>query len=73
MEYVGKRVHTAMIAGDWNLVRLLLHPYLHWTDLEGTTTRGREQVLAMLKQATRIPPEARSIELRDGQIYRWRA
>lgn len=62
-----------MIVGDWNLVRLLLHPYLHWTDLEGTTTRGREQVLAMLKQATRIPAAARSIELRDGQIYRWHA
>lgn len=73
VEEVGQRAHAAMVAGDWNLVRLLLHPYLQWTDLEGTTIRGREQVLAMLKQTTRMPAEARSIELRDGQIYRWRA
>jgi hypothetical protein len=61
-----------MLAGDWNLVRLLLHPYLHWTDLDGFTTRGRDQVLDMLQRAVRAPAEARSVELRDGQIYRWR-
>jgi hypothetical protein len=69
----GQRAHAAMLAGDWNLVRLLLHPYLYWTDLDGATIRGRDQVLATLKQSVRPPAEARSIELRDGQIYRWRA
>jgi hypothetical protein len=29
--------------------------------------------MAMLKQATEVPAAPASIELRDGQIYRWRA
>jgi hypothetical protein len=50
-----------------------LHPYLHWADGNGRTIRGRSKVLAMLAQAAHAPAWARSIELRDGQIYRWRA
>jgi hypothetical protein len=70
---IGERAHAAIIAGDWNALRPLLHPYLHWTDSTGRITRGRSKVLAMLEQAAQTPGLARSIELRDGQIYRWRA
>ena len=51
----------------------MLHPYLHWTDDGGVTRRGRNVVLAMLKQAAAPPAEPASVELRDGQIYRWRS
>jgi hypothetical protein len=54
-------------------LRPLLHPYLRWTDSNSRTFGGRRKVLAMLQQADQAPGEARSIELRDGQIYRWRA
>jgi uncharacterized protein DUF4440 len=73
VEEIGARVHAALVAGDWDTVRALLHPYLHWTDAHGSTLRGRTKVMAMLEQATEAPARATSIELRDGQIYRWRA
>jgi len=73
VEDVGQRAHAAIVAGDWSTVRLLLHPYLHWTDSTGGTIRGRAKVLAMLEHAAQAPAQARSIELRDGQIYRWLA
>jgi hypothetical protein len=73
MEDIGHRAHAAIVAGDWSAVRLLLHPYLVWTDTNGGTIRGRKQVLAMLEHAAQAPPPARAIELRDGQIYRWTA
>jgi hypothetical protein len=70
---VGRRAHAAIVAGDWAALRPLLHPYLQWTDGDGRTVRGRSKVLAMLERAGRVRAPARSIELRDGQIYRWRA
>jgi len=70
---IGQRAHAAIVAGDRNAVRPLLHPYLHWTDSDGRIFRGRSKVLAMLEQAVQAPAEAQFIELRDGQIYRWRA
>ena len=73
MDDLGKRAHAAIVKGDWKAVKSLLHPYLHWTDSDGATFRGRSKVLAMLEQAAHVPAEAQSIELRDGQIYRWRA
>lgn len=55
---------------DWDGVKLLLHPYLHWTSKGGRTIRGRQQVLAYLVEtAVKRLPE--TYELRDGQIYRW--
>ena len=72
VEDIGQRAHVAIVAGDWDTVRALLHPYLHWTDSSGTI-RGRIKVLAMLEQAAQAPAQAQSIELRDGQIYRWLA
>jgi hypothetical protein len=73
MDDVGKRVHAAIVAGDWKVVKSHLHPYLQWTDSDGIDLLGRSRVLAMLEQAAHLPAEAQSIELRDGQIYRWRA
>lgn len=55
---------------DWDALKPLLHPYLHWTFASGRTIRGRTQLLAQLRAgATIVSPV--SYELRDGQIYRW--
>ena len=63
-------VRDAVARGDGEALRLLLHPYLHWTREDGTVLRGRRNVLTMLTQAW--PPALPSrIELRDGQVYRW--
>jgi hypothetical protein len=70
VDEVSRAAHAAMGARDWATVRLLLHPYLHWTDASGRTIRGRTNVLAMLENSD-PPDEPDSIELRDGQIYRW--
>jgi hypothetical protein len=55
---------------DWDTVRRVLHPYLHWTLTDGRTLRGRNQVIAMLECGGTLAAPAR-VELRDGQIYRW--
>jgi hypothetical protein len=61
---------AAMDAGDWGEVRALLHPYLHWRDRDGEL-RGRSKVLAHLRDVpTPRPPT--EVEIRDGQVYRWR-
>jgi hypothetical protein len=70
---IRQLAQAAIAAGDWDALRPLLHPYLHWTDSNGKTLRGRSNVLAMLAQAAQPPASAQFIELRDGQIYRWRA
>ncbi len=58
-----------MESGEWAELRPLLHPYLHWSD-GGTELRGRKQVLAHLAtHPTPRPPH--SVEVRDGQVYRW--
>jgi hypothetical protein len=62
-------VLSAVAEQDWPRLRLLLHPYLHWTEA-GRTVRGRTKVLALLAERPAVgPPE--SVELRDGRIYRW--
>lgn len=62
---------AAMDAGEWGELRPLLHPYLHWHD-RGGTFRGRTRVLAHLHDVpTPRPPS--EVEVRDGQVYRWRA
>ena len=69
----AERAIAAIESQDWDQLRMLLHPYLHWTGVDGNTVRGRTKVLAMLAAN---PPNAvhqpSSVELRDGQIYRWR-
>ena len=56
---------------DWDAARLALHPYLHWTQPDGTVIRGRKNVLAMLTQTPETPAPPKRAELRDRQIYRW--
>jgi hypothetical protein len=69
---VVARAHAAIVAREWPTVRLTLHPYLHWTGPDGVTLRGRRNILALLERID--PPESPAwVELRDGQIYRWRA
>jgi Domain of unknown function (DUF4440) len=70
MEDVVRRAHQAMLARDWEDLRVLLHPYLHWTATDGRTVRGRTKVMAML--AERDPPLwPVTVEVRDDQVYRW--
>jgi hypothetical protein len=59
----------AMRQRDWDTLRPLLHPYLHWVEGD-TRLRGRTKVLAHL-EASPAPAPPASWELRDGQIYRW--
>ena len=62
--------HAAMLARDWDRLRLILHPYVHWTAADGSRLRGRTKVMAWLQNAA--PPEQPiAVEVRDGQIYRW--
>jgi hypothetical protein len=51
---------------DWDSLRLMLHPYLHWTPADGETVRGRNNVLSLLTNSP--PPQApASVELRALQ------
>lgn len=71
MEDAVRRVLDAAAAGDDEALRLALHPYLHWTQ-NGVTVRGRKRVLAHLA-AHPLDAEPVEVEVRDGQVYRWRA
>jgi hypothetical protein len=64
-------VLAAVERQDWSMVRLLLHPYLHWTQ-DGVVLRGRTNVMARLTAQPHLAAPA-TYELRDGQIYRWTA
>lgn len=67
---VIQTAYDAMLTRDWDGLRLLLHPYLHWSTSAGTRIRGRGTVIERLRHAA--PPAAPDVvELRDGQIYRW--
>jgi hypothetical protein len=59
-----------MLERDWEALRLILHPYLHWTAADGTRLRGRTKVITRLRDGS-PPTEPAAVELRDGQIYRW--
>ncbi len=54
--------------GAYGELRPLLHPYLHFTD-GAVSLRGRTKVLAYLREHSTKPPT--SVEVRDGQVYRW--
>ena len=64
-------VNAALADEDRAKLRLLLHPYLHWTGPDGLTVRGRTKVLALLENEPAPPPAPTAVELREGQIYRW--
>jgi hypothetical protein len=70
MDAVVRHARRALADGDWEALRPLLHPYLHWTGPDGVTVRGRSKVLAELAR-TRPAEAPPTCELRDGQIYRW--
>src|ERR687883_465815 len=57
-------VRDVLAAGDLTVLRLMLHPYVHWTE-GGRTLRGRVNVLEYL---TAHPGTRRgsATELRDG-------
>ena len=71
MDDVARAVLAAAAARDWATLHPLLHPYVHW-EAAGDRIRGRTNVLALLEAGAPAEPPA-SVELRDGQIYRWRA
>jgi hypothetical protein len=57
---------------DWERLKFLLHPYLHWSEDGGAVAlRGRTTVLRWLAERPGPLKRAERIELRDGQIYRW--
>ncbi|CAI9404858.1 MmcQ/YjbR family DNA-binding protein [Nocardioides sp. T2.26MG-1] len=60
---------AAMDAGEWADLQPMLHPHLHFTD-GAVSLRGRQQVLAHLR-AHPTPRPPTSVEVRDGQVYRW--
>ena len=60
---------SAIDAGEWSELTGLMHPHLHFTDGE-VVLRGRRNVVAHLRtHPTPKPPT--SVEVRDGQLYRW--
>ena len=69
MDQIVADVIGAVERQDWQQVKALLHPYLHWSERH-VAMRGRSKVLARLA-AGPTPTEPASYELRDGQIYRW--
>jgi hypothetical protein len=70
MDFVAQAAIAAIERRDWDELKPLLHPYLHWTDRDGNTLRGRKSVLKKLADERPTEPPAFH-ELRDGQIYRW--
>jgi hypothetical protein len=70
VDEVVRAAYDAMLARDWDRLRLMLHPYLHWTASDGSRLRGRSKVMDRLQSAT-SPARPAAVELRDGQIYRW--
>ena len=70
VEDVASVAHAAIVKRDWGALQPLLHPYLHWVQADGQVVRGRAKVIGMLQVIGISGPPA-SVELRDGQIYRW--
>jgi len=65
-----RAAHQAMLERDWEALRLMLYPYVHWTAADGSRLRGRTKVMDRLQNAA-PPADPVAVELRDGQIYRW--
>lgn len=71
MDVVAERAMELIAQRDWAAIREVLHPYLHWTRADGSTLRGRSKLIASLEAGRPVPAPPASVELRDGQIYRW--
>ena len=72
MDEVAEQAYNSIVEENWDGLRLLLHPYLHWTGPDDVTIRGRTKVLAMLTERANPPQRPALVELRDNQVYRWR-
>jgi hypothetical protein len=70
VDEVTRAAYESMLERDWDRLRLMLHPYLHWRAADGTRLRGRTKVIERLQQAA-PPVKPATVELRDGQIYCW--
>jgi hypothetical protein len=55
---------------DWERLKRLLHPDVHWTTAAEEDLRGPEDVIARLVNDP-VPGPPAWHELRDGGIYRW--
>jgi hypothetical protein len=55
---------------DWDRLKRLLHPHVHWTTAAEEDLRGPDDVIARLANDPPPAPPAWH-ELRDGQVYRW--
>ncbi|MGH3510623.1 MAG: MmcQ/YjbR family DNA-binding protein [Nocardioidaceae bacterium] len=55
---------------DWPAARPLLHPHLQWHD-GAITLHGRDVVLAHLAEVATPPRPPDTVQVRDGQVYRW--
>jgi hypothetical protein len=51
VDELTRAAHEAMLARDWEGLRLILHPYLHWTAADGSWLRGRTKVIERLQNA----------------------
>jgi hypothetical protein len=71
-EPVAAAARAAIAARDWAALTALLHPYLHWDD-GARRLRGRTKLLAYLAANGADVAAPSAIEMRDGQIYRWRS
>ncbi|MEO5662168.1 MAG: hypothetical protein ABIR39_02700 [Nocardioides sp.] len=60
---------AALDRSDWAALGPMLHPHLHWLD-RSVVLRGRLNVLSHLR-AVPTPRPPTSVEIRDGQVYRW--
>jgi len=69
MDQVVQNALDAIERRNWELLKRVLHPYIHWTE-NSAKVRGRAKVLAHLSAHPVANPPT-SYELRDGQIYRW--
>jgi hypothetical protein len=70
-EAMVKEIVDAVAVRDPDRTKLLLHPYLHWTDRDGDRKRGRMKVLALLRSRDGALGPPTAIEFRDEQVYRW--
>jgi hypothetical protein len=47
---VVRAAHQAMLERDWDALRLMLHPYLHWTAADGSRLRGRTKIFGSVAE-----------------------
>ena len=55
---------------DWDRLKQLLHPDVHWTTACEEQLRGPDSVIALLEGDPPPAPPAYH-ELKDGQVLRW--